>query len=285
VALIDFLLNLAGLLLWLNWRAIRGEAPPQIGSNSLAGLLKPAEPTRARGWLLLVALFGLLGIRAILYYQLGSATDWTPRLSLGIVALAFRSDRFGAVALFSLLSFLRLLLITYFWLVVLALLDNEAVETSTLQRNLRLQVGRVARWPWWTQLVVPLLLTVALWLALHPLLMQIGTVSSTRNFARLTAQGLLVSSGLILSLKYLLPPLLLLHMVSSYVYLGENPAWGFISQTSRRLVLPLRKLRLQLGKFDLAPLLGAALLVALLHWLPNVILNRLAHEKLTLWPE
>jgi uncharacterized protein YggT (Ycf19 family) len=285
VALIDFLLNLAGLLLWLNWRALRLETPPQAGANTFAALLKPAETPQARGWLLLVALLGLLGIRAVLYHELGSAADWTPRLSLGVVVLAFRSDRLGPVALFSLLSFLRLLLICYFWLVVLALLDNGAVETSNLRRNVRLQVGRMARWPWWTQLAVPLLLTVALWLVMHPLLMRLGLVSSTRNFQRLMAQGLLVSGGLILSLKYLLPPLLLLHLLSSYVYLGENPVWGFVSQTSQRLVLPLRKLRLQLGKFDLAPLLGAALLVALLHWLPNLLLTRLAHQNLTLWPE
>jgi len=285
VALIDFLLNLAGLLLWLNWRTLRLETPAQAGANTFAGVLKPAEPRRARGWLLLAALLGLLGIRAILYQQLGSAVDWTPRLSLGVIVLAFRSDRFAAVVLFSLLSFLRLLIIFYFWLVALALLDNGAVQTSNLRRNVRLQVGFIAHWPWWSQLAVPLLLTMALWLSLHPLLMQMGIVGSTRNFAQLTAQGLLVSSGLILSLKYLLPPLLLVHFVSSYVYLGENPVWDFISQTSQRLVLPLRKLRLQLGKFDLAPLLGAALLVALLHWLPNLILSHLVHENLTLWPE
>lgn len=284
MALIDFLLNLAGLLLWFNWRALRLETPPET-ANTFAGLLKPAEPRRARGWLLLLALLGLLGIRAVLYHQLGSAADWTPRLNLGVVALAFRSDRFGAVALFSLLSFLRVLLVSYFWLVVLALLDKGAVQTSSLRRTVRLQIGRMARWPWWTQLAVPLLLTVALWLVLHPLLMQMGIVSSARNAARLTAQALLVSSGLILSLKYLLPPLLLLHLVSSYVYLGENPVWSFVSHTSQRLVLPLSKLRLQLGKFDLAPLLGAALIVALLHWLPNLVINLLAHQNLTLWPE
>jgi uncharacterized protein YggT (Ycf19 family) len=284
VALIDFLLNLAGLLLWFNWRALRLETPPQT-ANTFTGLLKPADPQRARGWLLLLALLGLLGIRAVLYHQLGSAADWTPRLNLGMVVLAFRCDRFGAVALFSLLSFLRLLLTSYFWLVVLALLDKGAVETSSLRRTVRVQVARMSRWPWWTQLMAPLLLAVALWLVLHPLLMQMGIVGSTRNFGRLAAQGLLVSSGLILSLKFLLPPLLLLHLVSSYVYLGENPVWSFVSNTSQRLVLPFSKLRLQLGKFDLAPLLGAALIVALLHWLPNFLLNRLAHLNLTLWPE
>lgn len=284
MALIDFLLNLAGVLLWFNWRALRLETPPQT-ANSFAGLLKPAEPRRARGWLLLLALFGLLGIRAVLYHQLGSAADWTPRLNLGVVVLAFRSDRFGAVALFSLLSFLRLLLVSYFWLVVLALLDKEAVETSSLRRTIRLQVGLMARWPWWTQLAVPILVTAVLWLVVHPLLMQLGILGSTRNFARLTAQGLLVSGGLVLSLKYLLPPLLLLHLVSSYVYLGENPLWGFVSHTSQRLVLPLSKLRLQIGKFDFAPLLGAILVVALLHLVPNLVLSRLAHQNLTLWPE
>jgi uncharacterized protein YggT (Ycf19 family) len=285
VALIDFLLNLAGLLLWLNWRALRVETPPQAGSNSLAELLKPAEPKRARGWLLLVALLGLLAIRTILYYQLGSAADWAPKLGLGVVVLAFRGDRLGAVALFSLLSFCRILLVFYFWLIVLALLDNEATETSTIRRTVRLQLGRLARWPWWTQLGFPVLLTVALWLAIHPLLVQLGTLSATRSLARLMGQALLVSGGLAFTLKYLLPPLLLLHLISSYVYLGENPVWGFVSQTSQRLVRPLTKLPLQFGKFDLAPLVGAILIVALLHWLPNFTLNRLAQQNLTLWPD
>jgi len=285
VALIDFLLNLAGLLLWLNWRAVRFEVPPQTTSGSISGLLKPAEPHLAHGWPLLIALLGVIGLRAILYFELGSAVDWTPKLGLGVVVLAFRCDRFGPVALFSLLGFLRVLLIFYFWLVVLGLLDHGAVEISNVRRTVRVQLGRWAGWSWWIQLTVPLLLTVALWVVLHPLLVQLGTVSATRSFVRLTAQGLVVSGGLILSLKYLLPPWLLLYLLSSYVYLGESPMWSFLSQTSQRLMLPLKKLPLQLGRLDLAPLVGAVLLMGLLHWLPNLTLKRLAQQNLTLWPE
>jgi len=227
----------------------------------------------------------LLSLRSVIYYQLGSAADWTPKLGLGIVVLAFRCDRFGGVVLFSLLSFLRILLIFYFWLIVLALLDQEAVETSNIRRSVRLQLGRIGRWPWWTQLSLPLLLTVALWVTLHPLLLHSGIVGPTRSLARLTAQGWLVSGGLVLSLKYFLPPLLLLYLICSYVYLGESPVWDFISRTSQRLVLPLTRLGMQLGKLDLAPIVGAALVIALLHWLPDFTLNSLAKNNLTLWPQ
>jgi uncharacterized protein YggT (Ycf19 family) len=90
---------------------------------------------------------------------------------------------------------------------------------------------------------------------------------------------------LILSLKDLLPALLLLYLLSSYVYLGENPVWGFITRTSQRLVGPLATVPLRLGKIDLAPLVAAGLSVALLHWLPNFLLTRLAGQNLTIWPQ
>lgn len=285
MALIDFLLNLAGLLLWLNWRAIRLERPAKRRAASLAGLLKPAQPQRLTGWPLLLALLGLLALRGWFYYQIGSPADWTPKLSLGVVVLAFRGDRPETVALFSLLSFLRILLIFYFWLVVLSLLARGDGETSSLRRFVRSHLGRTASWPWLIQLLLPLLLAFLLWFAVDPLLVRLGILNSTSSLAKLGAQSALISAGLIVTLKYLLPALLLLYLVSCYVYLGENPVWGFIAQTSQRLIEPLAVVPLKIGKVDLAPLAVAGLLVVLLHWLPDFALGRLARENLTIWPQ
>jgi uncharacterized protein YggT (Ycf19 family) len=285
VALIDFLLNLAGLLLWLNWRAIRLETPAHNPAASFVGLLKPARPQRFPGWPLLLALLGLLALRGWLYYEIGSPADWTPKLGLGVVVLAFRGDRPETVALFALLSFVRALLVFYFWLVVLSLLDRGAVDTSPLRRFVRSQLGRIASWPWLIQLLLPLLLAFLLWLAVHPLLVRLGIVNSTASLARLAGQAALVSAGLVVTLKYLLPALLLLYLVSCYIYLGENPVWGFIAQTSQRLIGPLAIVPLKIGKVDLAPLVAAGLLVLLLHWLPDFALGCLARQNLTIWPQ
>ncbi len=46
MALIDFILNLAGLLLWLNWRSVRLDPLGKRTPATLIGTLRRAEPQR-----------------------------------------------------------------------------------------------------------------------------------------------------------------------------------------------------------------------------------------------
>src|SRR3974390_1650027 len=77
MGLIDFILNLAGLLLWLNWRAVRLDPLSRATPATLAGTLRRAEAPRLKRWHFLAALGGLLLLRAVLYWQIGSAVNWT----------------------------------------------------------------------------------------------------------------------------------------------------------------------------------------------------------------
>src|SRR5579859_7336493 len=97
---IDFLLNIAGILLFLSWRSMRFDPLVKSTPVTLVGTLKRAEPRRMKGWQLVLALICLIGLRAWLYEFIGAPADWTPRLNLELVVLAFRGDVFGAVALF-----------------------------------------------------------------------------------------------------------------------------------------------------------------------------------------
>ena len=76
MALIDFILNLAGLLLWLNWRSVRFDPLGKRTPATLIGTLRRAEPRRWRRWHLLAALGGLLLLRAVFYWQIGAAANW-----------------------------------------------------------------------------------------------------------------------------------------------------------------------------------------------------------------
>jgi uncharacterized protein YggT (Ycf19 family) len=100
----------------------------------------------------------------------------------------------------------------------------------------------------------------------------------------LAEQGILIASALWLSLQYLLPVFLLLHLVVSYVYLGSNTLFEFIGATARNLLAPLRWLPLRIARFDFSPLVGVVLIFALLHWLPKFILAELARQRVSLWP-
>jgi uncharacterized protein YggT (Ycf19 family) len=292
MSLVDLILNLAGLLLWLNWRASRFDPLARSSAATLAGTLKRAEPRRLRGWRFLAGLGGLLLLRAVLYWQIGGAAGWTPRLDLTWVVLTFRCDHLavrgdvlGSALLYSALSFLRLLAVFYFWLLALVVINRKGAETDPVQKLLRLHLGAAARWPWWVQSVLPLVLVAGLWAALHPLLVSVSAAGPVQSRAHLLEQGLLVGAGIYLSLKYLLPAFLLLHLVASYVYFGRNPLLDFVSTTARNLLLPLRRLPLRCARVDFAPLAGALLIILLLHVLPLHALPWLEKQlHLKPWP-
>ena len=277
MGLIDFILNIVALLLWLNWRSICFDPLAKRVPTTLVGTLRPAEPRRLKGWRWVLGLALLLVIRALLYRAIGEPVHWTPKLDLGVVVPALRGDRLELDLLYSVLSFLRLGVIFYFWLLVLAAINHRTLEPDPLLKLVRLHLGRIARWYWAWGIALLVLLAAVLWVGVQPVLVHLDMASRPLSTAHLAEQGLLVGLGLFLTLKFLLPALLLLYFISSYVYLGTNPFWDFIAASARNILGPLQMLRV--GKLDLAPLAGIALVVLLLHLLPNYVF---AH--LSLWP-
>ena len=285
MGLIDFILNLAGVLLWLSWRSIRFDPLLRTTPATLVGTLRRAEPQRSRGWQLLAGLLTLLLLRAVLYRQIGPEADWTPKLNLFFVVLAFRSNMFLPTLLFSVLSFARILIICYFWLLALVIINRRSAAPDPLLKLIRLHLGPVARWHWLLQSVLPLLVVAGLWIALHPLLVQLEIASRVRTNAHLVEQGLLIGTALYFSLQFLLPVFLFAHLIASYVYLGTNPLLDFVGATACNLLAPLRRLPLHIARFDFAPVAGVMLIFLLLHWLPNFIVGKMAQLNVSLWPQ
>lgn len=284
MGLIDLILNLAGLLLWLHWRSVRSDPLLRSQPATLVGTLKRAEPRRLKHWQVLLALTALILVRAWVYYQIGSAAGWTPRLHLGMVVLAFRSDVFGLSLLYSGLSFVRALLVLYTWLIALTLVNLAVANSDPLQRVIRLQLGRTARWPWPILLLLPLVLTALLWAVFHPLLARAGVINPAQSLAHLAGQGLLVGVSPYFTLKYLFPAILLVYLIINYVYLGASPLWDFITVTARHLLRFLDWLPLRIGRADFAPVVGAVLILLLLDALPNYLLTRYPDFVRRLWP-
>lgn len=291
MSLIDFILNIAGLLLWFNWRSSRVDPLARPTPSALVGTLKRAEPSKLRRWHFLVLLAALVVLRALFYWQIGSSVDWTPRLDFGVVALAFpiRPDHaprfFLPVLLFSLMSLLNAFLICYFWLLALAVINRRTAPPNPIQKMLLLQLGGPGRWPWPAQLVMPVLTVAMLWTLFHPLLVQVGVTGRVQSIGHLAEQGLLVGTALYFTLKFLLPIILFLHLVASYIYLGESAFWEFIALTARNILAPLAGLRLRLARFDFTPLAGIILILLILHALPVFVQYLLLRKNLVIWPE
>ncbi len=285
MGILDLILNVAGLLLFLSWRSLRFDPLMHGSPATLAGTLKHPDRKPLRGLQLSVGLLFLLSCRGLLYWAVGSPASWVPKLDLGVVVLAFKSDLLPATMTFSFLSFARLLAIFYFWLVVLSVLNRGITDSDPIQKLIRLHLGWLARWPWILQLLTPILLTLALWAACYPLLAYLGILNPVRSAWQLVRQGLAVGLGLVLTLKYLLPVFLFLHLIASYVYLGGGAFWEFVAATAGRLLAPLRWLPLRLARIDLAPLLGVVVLLLLLHWLPGLLWAWSPGLRAAIWPQ
>jgi uncharacterized protein YggT (Ycf19 family) len=257
MALIDFILNLAGLLLWLNWRSVRFDPLGRRTPATLIGTLRRAEPRRLRRWHLLAALGGLLLLRAGIYWQIGSAANWAGKLDLSVITLSFRSDYFVRMLLFSIFSFGLTLGVFYLWLLLLSILAGP--EPLPFHRLVRMPLGGVDRWARGVKFLLPLMVTATFWWLASWLLAWLQVIPPPVSPAHRIEEALVIGLGSYLTWKYLIGVLLVLHLLNSYIYFGKHPFWAYVNAEARTLLSPLRALPLRAGKVDFAPVVGIVL--------------------------
>ena len=257
MALIDFILNLAGLLLWLNWRSVRFDPLGKRTPATLIGTLRRAGPRRWRRWHLLAALGGLLLLRALFYWQIGSAAHWTGALNLSVITLSFRSDFFARMLWFSVFSFGLTLGVFYLWLLLLSILAGP--EPSSFHRLVRMQLGRIDGWSRGVKFLLPLMVMAMFWWLATWLLAWLQIIPQPVSATHRIEAALIVGLNSYLIWKYVIGVLLALHLLNSYIYFGKHPFWSYVNAEARILLSPLRAVPLQAGKVDFAPVVGLAL--------------------------
>lgn len=244
VEIIDFILNLAGLLLWLNWRSIRFDPLGKRTPATLIGTLRRAEPQRLRRWHLLAALGGLLLLRAGIYRQIGPAAHWTGNLSLGVITLSFRSDFLVRMLLFSIFSFGLTLGVFYLWLLLFSILSGP----EPVHRLVRMQLGRVDRWPRWFKFLLPLAVMGSLWWLAGWLLARMAIIPQPVSAAHRLEEALIIGLGVYPAWKYPAGALLVLHLLNGFIYFGKHPFWNYVNLTAQTLLQPVRAVLLVLGR-------------------------------------
>ncbi len=257
MALIDFILNLAGLLLWLNWRSVGFDPLGKRKPATLIGTLRRAEPQRLRLWHLLVALTGLLLLRAGIYYVIGSATKpvWAGTLNLGVVVPAFVSNSFVRMMLFSCLSFGVMLGVFYLGVLLLSILAGP----EPFHRFVRMPLGGLDRWPRWAKCLLPFIATGCFWWLAGWLLVPLQVIPKPVSPAHRLEETAVIALGSYLVWKYVIGALLALHLLNSYIYFGKHPFWAYVNTEAQTLLSPLRALPLRVGKVDFAPIVGMTL--------------------------
>ena len=253
---VDFILNLAGLLLWLNWRAVKADPLDKRRPATLIGTLRRAAPSSAWSrWQLPAILAGLLLLRAVAYWKIGPAVGWNGKLDLGPTMPFFRSNLFGHMILFSIFSFARTLGIFYLWLLLLSILSGP----EPFQAFVRMQLGPIDRWPHWIKFLFPLLAVGLLWWLISWLLAGLKIIPLPPSALRHMGESLVIGLGSYLAWKFVIGALLGFYLLNSYIYFGKHPFWNYVDAAAGKLLAALKK--------GLLPFLAAALLVWLTSWL------------------
>jgi uncharacterized protein YggT (Ycf19 family) len=213
-----------------------------------------------RRWHLLAVLAGLLFLRAVLYWQIGSGVGWASgKLNLGVIELSFRSDHFQHILLFSGLSFGLTLGVFYLWLLLFSILAGP----EPFHRLVRLQLGLIDRLPAGVKFLLPPLLAAPLWWLASWLLAWLAIVPQPGSALHRIEESLVIGLGSYLAWKFAAGALLVLYLLNSYIYFGKHPFWNYVASEAQTLLRPFRVIPLRAGKVDFAPVLGIALVFLL----------------------
>jgi len=257
---VDFILNLAGLLLWIKWRSLPFDPFNKRTPATLVGTLRRAAPSRFRRWHLLAGIALLLILRALFYWQIGSAARWTGSLDFGVTTLYFRSDWLDHILLYSVLSFVLTLSVFYVCLLLFSTLAGKAEEEQPVHRLVRMSLGEIDLWPRWARIILPLAVTALLWWLLSWWLAWLRIIPNPVSMPHRIISALVIGLGSYMVWKYAAAALLVLHLLNTYIYFGRHPFWNYVDATAQTLLQPLRKIPLRAGRVDFAPVVGIAII-------------------------
>jgi hypothetical protein len=272
---VDLILNIAGLLLWLNWRAGKADPLSKRTPATLIGTLRSAAPQKMRRWDVPLVLAALILLRAVFYWLIGPALRWSGALNLGIISLSFRSDKFGRILLFSALSFALALGIFYSCIILFSLLKGP----KPVHDFVRMQLGRIDGWTPAVKWLLPLVVTAVCWWLASWLLAWLQIIPQPSPARRIEESLIIATQGYLLW-QFPIAAILVLYLLNSYIYFGRHPIWSYVDGTAQTLLKPLKIIPfLRIGKVDFKPVVGIALvflIAQLAEWGVVVLYKRLS---------
>lgn len=254
------ILNFTCLLLWLNWRSIAlAHSPARFSPKSLLSTLRKATDTTLRRWIHLVILLLILLVRPFLYFGLRHSTDWTPVLFLGVVEIPFQSDHIGSLFLFSLLSFLVVLILLYLCLFYFSALFHKVNSMNPWVQLVQAHLGWMDLLPRPTKWMAPFWMGGIAWLVLSPGLVYLELLPEQESVLHWFQQALVLGLASFLAWKWLLISIALLYWLEQHVYLGKQPFWKLVRESGGKTLKPMKGV-LSWNRFDLTPALFTVLI-------------------------
>jgi hypothetical protein len=272
---VDLILNIAGLLLWFNWRAGKADPLGKRTPATLIGTLRSAAPQKMRRWDVPVVLAALIFLRAVLYWLIDPALRWAGSINLGVISLSFRSDKFSRILLFSALSFAVALGIFYSCILLLSLLKGP----KPVHDFVRMQLGRLDGWSRVVKCFLPLVITALCWWFISWLLAWLQIIPQPSPVHGIETSMIIAMQSYLLW-QFPIAAILVLYLLNSYIYFGRHPIWNYVDKTAQTLLRPLKGIPfLRIGKVDFTPVVGIALVFLIAQfggWGVGVLYKRLS---------
>lgn len=259
---LDLVLNIFAVWLWASWlmRVKTQNAGYRYGSVSNA-LNHPSKKQNRVGrhsgnWKMWVALLILLIARPLLYWDMG--LGWNAVLKFGAVSISFATTNLLAMQIFSLASFIQMLLIFYSWLLLLGIFNygNNLNENNLAHKVIHCLVGRLGNWPVGIRLCLPAMVAMPLWFFFSLILEWTGIFPQQGSIKAIFHESLVMGLCAYLPWCHLLAGLIFIYFLNSYLFLGTSPVWNYLHAITRKLLAFLYMLPLTFGKIDFVPIVG-----------------------------
>jgi len=267
--IIDFILNVAAWILWVNgWMQCRN--PVKMDRPlTLLSTLKASPPKISVAWFYFGGFLVILLIKTLFLHYLGAPLQTTMSIDFLLFFVYFKTGSFFSMASMAVASFLKIALIAYIWVWFLWHLSRKGIAdnlVNSLGDSMGLLKGRHVL----IQVSVFLLGGVLGWLGLGLYFSWMGALPSNQETSLLLWQGLWLSLSAWVGLYWLIVAMLSAYLIHSYIYLGPWEGWDWLEGMVERLLSPLKPLPLQWARIDFAPLVALGL-----NWLIFTALIRL----------
>jgi uncharacterized protein YggT (Ycf19 family) len=127
-----------------------------------------------------------------------------------------------------------------------------------ISRLIKIPLGRVDDWPRRVKVILPFLVTAICWWLASWIFAKLPPQLAS-SLAQKFQASLVIGLSSYLVWKLPACAILLLHLLSSYVYFGRHPLWNYVDQTAQKLLRPLKPIPLRVARVDFAPVLAIAI--------------------------
>ncbi|MCS1407500.1 MAG: hypothetical protein M2R45_00658 [Verrucomicrobia subdivision 3 bacterium] len=254
--IVNILLNFVGLGLWVGAFVLPRYAVRSSRPLTLLSTLRSETPSGHERFLMVGFLIGLLGLRALGYWNFSTPGALPPSVDFGVLSVSFRLDSLVHMLTYSVSSFVVFIYLYHLWALGLSFTCRHGGRIDSIENLVNQQLGGVAFWhPGW-KVLLSVVGGVGLWIVARSILIVIEALPRDWSFFVIVTQSAVVVASLWLSFLIVVIVVLFLHLLHSYVYLGEQAIWVFTDRIAKVYLLPFRRLPLLLGRFDFAPIFG-----------------------------